>query len=51
MILKLQKLRLGTPEQAYRIALPKSLIEYHNYQNKKFLVEFKKDKIILTPID
>lgn len=51
MILKLQKLRTGTSEQAYRIALPKSLIEHYKYQDKKFLVEFKNGKIILTPLD
>ena len=51
MILKLQKLRKGMPEQSYRIALPKSLIEYYKLQDKKFLIEFKNGKIVLTPLE
>ena len=51
MILKLQKLRKGTKYESYRLALPKAVIESHNWQNKDFKLEIKGKKIVLTTIN
>ena len=51
MILKLQKIRAGTKYESYRVSLPKSLIEFHNLQDALFLIEFKRGKLVLNPLN
>ena len=51
MIVKMQKVNLGGAYVAYRITIPKSLVDFYNLKNIKFLVEYKKGKLILTPVD
>lgn len=49
MIVKVQKLREGTQYQGYRIALPKSIIEAKQWQDKDFVLEDKGNYLILRP--
>jgi hypothetical protein len=50
MRINIQKLRKGTKHQSYRIALPKSLIEAKNWQDKDFKLEDKGGYLILKPV-
>ncbi len=51
MIVKMQKVKLGGTYVAYRITIPKSLVDFYNLKNLKFIVEYKNGKLILTPVD
>ena len=50
IIIKPQIIREKTKYQGYRINIPKSIMEANNWEKKKFKLEIKKNKIILTPI-
>ncbi len=49
-IIKIQKLRENTKYQSYRIALPKSMIEAKDWQNKDFKLEDKGSYLVLKPM-
>ncbi len=48
--IKPQIIRAKTKYQGYRLNLPKSIIEGNNWEKKKFKLEVKKGKIVLTPV-
>lgn len=47
MRIKIQKLREGTKYQAYRIALPKAIIESKKWEDMEFELEDKGDRLVL----
>ena len=50
MRIKIQKLREGTKYQAYRIALPKAIIESKKWENMEFELQDKGNKLVLIPV-
>lgn len=48
--IKPQIIRKGTKDQSYRVHIPKAIIEANNWESKKFKLEVKNKKIVLTPV-
>jgi len=48
--INMQILRKGTKYASYRIALPKDIIEGHNWEKHKFKLEVINNKLVLTPV-
>ncbi|HDZ61434.1 MAG TPA: AbrB/MazE/SpoVT family DNA-binding domain-containing protein [Candidatus Pacearchaeota archaeon] len=47
---KLQIVRKDTEYESYRITIPRAVINAHNLRDSDFSLEFKGEKIILTPV-
>lgn len=46
----MQIVREGTEYESYRITIPRAVIQAHGLRDKDFILEVKKDQLILKPV-